>query len=236
MSGIARIAGAREALRTPVSDQPLRREVWFKDGDQAFVSSVATGEEGDNKLDELYLYTYRSGTRWINLLSDEGIDTSVVPENYRPSHKFAFWTYVHEILHGERRVDDWEEIAGPGGKKMYKEEVNDFRIISLGFGRSDYIWNQLVDVYNDWGSLNKGVIRIRRTGSGMYDTSYSLAATARDAEIPSDKLADIEELPDIKDYFRERYGGVPEYSNNGTVDLNETPATTEKAEKQENLF
>ena len=119
---------------------------------------------------------------------------------------------------------------------MYKEEVNDFRIISLGFGRSDYIWNQLVDVYNDWVSLNKGVIRIRRTGSGMYDTSYSLAATARDAEIPSDKLADIEELPDIKDYFRERYGGVPEYSNNGTVDLNETPATTEKAEKQENLF
>ena len=230
MSGIARIQGTREALRNPVSDQPLRREVWFKDGDQAFVTSVATGAEEDTKLDELYLYTYRSGTRWINLLSDDSVDTSVVPENYKPSHKFAFWTYVHEILHGEKRADDWEEIAGPGGKNMYKEDINDFRIISLGFGRSDYIWNQLVDVYNDWGELNKGVMRIRRTGSGMYDTSYSLSATARDAEIPIDRMSEIDDLPNIKTYFKERYGGVPEYSNNGTVDLQSAD------KKQKNLF
>ena len=171
MSGIARIQSTRESGRTTTTEQALRREVWFKDGDQAFLTSVATGEEGDNKLDELYLYTYRSGTRWINLLSDDGIDTSMVPEESRPSHKFAFWAYVHEILHTDRRDDTLEKIAGPGGKKMFKEDVNDFRIISLGFGRSDYIWNQLVDVYNDWSGLNKGVIRVRRTGSGMYDTS-----------------------------------------------------------------
>ena len=144
----------------------------------------------------------------------------MVPEESRPSHKFAFWGYVHEVLHADKRDDTWEEIAGPGGKKMYKEEVNDFRIISLGFGRSDYIWNQLVDVYNDWSGLNKGVIRVRRTGSGMYDTSYSLSATARDAEIPQDRMADIAELPDIKTYYRERYGGVPDYTSNDTVSLN----------------
>ena len=220
MSGIARIQSTRESGRTTATEQVPRREVWFKDGDQAFITSAATGEEGDNKLDELYLYTYRSGTRWINLLSDDGIDTSMVPEESRPSHKFAFWGYVHEVLHADKRDDTWEEIAGPGGKKMYKEEVNDFRIISLGFGRSDYIWNQLVDVYNDWSGLNKGVIRVRRTGSGMYDTSFSLSATARDAEIPQDRMADIAELPDIKTYYRERYGGVPDYTSNDTVSLN----------------
>ena len=228
MSGIARIQESREVPKGATPEQSLRKEVWFKDGDQAFVTSVATGEEGDNKLDELYLYTYKSGTRWINLLSDDGIDTSVVPDDSRPSHKFAFWTYVHEILHADKRVDDWEEIAGPGGKKMYKETVNDFRIVSLGFGRSDYIWNQLVDVYNDWNGLNKGVIRVRRTGSGMYDTSYSLAATARDAEIPDDRLAEVAELPDIKVYFRERYGGVPDYTST-TVSLNGN-------EKKKDLF
>lgn len=220
MSGIARIQSTRESGRTTTTEQALRREVWFKDGDQAFLTSVATGEEGDNKLDELYLYTYRSGTRWINLLSDDGIDTSMVPEESRPSHKFAFWAYVHEILHTGRRDDTWEEIAGPGGKKMFKEDVNDFRIISLGFGRSDYIWNQLVDVYNDWSGLNKGVIRVRRTGSGMYDTSYSLAATARDADIPQERMEEVAELPDIKVYFKERYGGVPDYTSNDTVSLN----------------
>ena len=228
MSGIARIQESREVPKGATPEQSLRKEVWFKDGDQAFVTSIATGEEGDNKLDELYLYTYKSGTRWINLLSDDGIDTSVVPDDSRPSHKFAFWTYVHEILHADKRVDDWEEIAGPGGKKMYKETVNDFRIVSLGFGRSDYIWNQLVDVYNDWNGLNKGVIRVRRTGSGMYDTSYSLAATARDAEIPDDRLAEVAELPDIKVYFRERYGGVPDYTST-TVSLNGN-------EKKKDLF
>ena len=225
MSGIARIQSTREGGRTTATEQAPRREVWFKDGDQAFLTSVATGEEGDNKLDELYLYTYRSGTRWINLLSDDGIDTSMVPEESRPSHKFAFWAYVHEILHTDKRDDTWEEIAGPGGKKMYKEEVNDFRIISLGFGRSDYIWNQLVDVYNDWTGLNKGVMRVRRTGSGMYDTSYSLAATARDAEVPQERMTEVAELPDIKTYFKERYGGVPDYTSKDTVSLNGSDTT-----------
>ena len=56
MSGIARIQSTRESGRTTATEQVPRREVWFKDGDQAFITSAATGEEGDNKLDELYLY------------------------------------------------------------------------------------------------------------------------------------------------------------------------------------
>ena len=164
---------------------------------------------------ELYLYTYRSGTRWINLLSDDGIDTSMVPEDSRPSHKFAFWGYVHEVLHTDKRDDTWEEIAGPGGKKMYKEEINDFRIIPLGFGRSDYIWNQLVDVYSDWGQLDKGVIRIKRTGSGAYDTSYAITATPRDTEIPEIKLTEVTDIPAIKQYYLERYSDVPTTESTG---------------------
>ena len=222
MGGINRIQERREEQRTGFSNgnQAVGREIWFKDGDQAFLTALATGHEDDSKLDEFYIYTYRSGNRWVNLLSDPDTDTSDVPSDTRPSHKFGFWAFVHEVIHPEKRVDSWEEIAGPGGKKMYKEEVNDFRIISLGFGRSDYIWNQLVDVYNDWTGLNKGVMRVRRTGSGMYDTSYSLAATARDADVPQERMTEVAELPDIKTYFRERYGGVPDYTSNATVSLN----------------
>ena len=100
-------------------------------------------------------------------------------------------------------------MQGPGGKKLYKESINDFRIVSLTFGRSDYIWNQLVDIYNDWGGLNKGVIRIKRTGTGMFDTSYQLAATARQEEIPSEEEEKIADLPTVKEYFKSRYGGQP---------------------------
>ena len=219
MSGISRIAKQRDEIRNPV-ERSSNKEVWFKDGDQAFLSPVATGEEEDSKLDELYMYTFRNTeNRWTNRLQDDAVDNSDIPANVRPSHKFAFWAYVHEVVHPEKRNDSWEEIAGPSGKKLFKEVVNDFKVISLTFGRSDYIWNQLVDIYNDWGGLNKGVMRIKRTGTGMYDTSYTLASTARASEIPAEQEAEIDALPPVRAYFLERYGNSP--SPNGTVSLDE---------------
>ena len=219
MAGISRIVSQREAFRNPNKDQVAHQEIWFKDGDQAFITPVATGNEEDDKLDDIYLYTFREDNRWINLLKDDSVDTSSVPDNIRPSHKFAFWGYVHEIIHADRRQDAWTEIEGPGGRKMYRQEVNDFKVVALSFGRSDYIWNQLVDVYIDWGTLDKGVIRVKRTGVGMYDTSYQIAATARDEELPTDKLQEIDGLQTIQSYYKERYSGNPELSLNGTSTL-----------------
>ena len=230
MGGINRIAQKQEKTQTGGGTGTPGREIWFRDGDQAFLTPVATGEEGDDRFDEIYMYTYRVNDRWTNKLSDDDIDTSDVPDNVRPSHKFAFWAYVHEILHPERRNENWMEIQGPQGRKLFKEEVNDFRVIALTFGRSNYIWNQLVDVYNDWGALKKGVVRIKRTGTGMYDTSYTLTATARESDVPEDKLEEIDELPTIKGYFKERYGGDTQ-NTNGT----EVVSLTASSDK-ENLF
>ena len=207
MGGISAIQNRVDERANPQT-QIAGQEIFFKDGDQAFLTPVASGEEDDLLLDEVHLYTYRSGTRWINLLKDDDVDTSEVPDNVRPSHKFAFWAYVHDILHTEKRFDDWDEIEGPQGKKMFVQHVNDFKVIPLGFGRSNYIWNQLVDVYNDWGKLDKGVVRVKRTGTGMYDTSYTLSATARPSEIPADKLEASSDLVDIKSYYTDRYGQV----------------------------
>ena len=117
MSGISKIMKKREDSRAP-SDRPTNKEVWFKDGDQVFVTPIATGEENDTKLDEIYMYTFKNDdSRWTNRLQDENVDTSDVPSNIRPSHKFAFWGYVHEIIHGEKKNDAWEEVSGPGNRK-----------------------------------------------------------------------------------------------------------------------
>ena len=208
MGGISAIQNRVEESANPQTSQTTGQEVFFKDGDQAFLTPVATGEENDLLLDEVYLYTYRSGNRWINLLKDDDVDASDVPDTVRASHKFAFWAYVHDIMHTEKRFDDWEEVEGPQGKKLFVQHINDFRVIPLGFGRSNYIWNQLVDVYNDWGALNRGVIRVKRTGTGMYDTSYTLTATARNTDVPADKLASVSDLTGIKAYYKDRYGQV----------------------------
>ena len=227
MSGITRIQQGREESRRPDVTFTPGKEIWFRDGDQVFLSSVATGSDDDKYLDELYLYVFRAGTRLVNLLKDDRVDTSIVPEDVRPSHKFAIWAYIHNIIHLEKRNDDWVEIEGPSGKKMYKEDINDFRIISLSFGRSDYIWNQLVDVYNDWGALNKGVIRMKRTGAGMYETSFSITATPKNDEIPEDKQKEISELPLLKDYFYERYGN----SADAAMDIAKNAASSNDTEE-----
>ena len=101
---------------------------------------------------------------------------------------------------------------------MYREEINDFRVVALGFGRSDYVWNQLVDIYSDWGSLNKGVLRIKRTGTGAYDTSYAIAPTPKKDEIPSDKEAESLKLQSVREYFFERYGDAPASEDKPTED------------------
>jgi len=235
MSGISRIAQKQERVQMGGGGGTPGREVWFRDGDQAFLSPVCTGEDGDDKFDEIYMYTYRVNDRWTNKLSDESVDTSDVPDNVRPSHKFAFWAYVHEILHPERRNEDWMEIAGPSGRKLFKEEVNDFRVIALTFGRSNYIWNQMVDIYNDWGALNKGVMRVKRTGTGMYDTSYTLAATARDVEMPSEKLGEVDGLPTIKEYFKERYGDSSNIGSLPVIRGSEIPDLV-NVNNKDNLF
>ena len=155
MSGISRIQSRRDGVKSPSSNAPQRRELWFKDGDQAFITSVATGDDGDTMFDEVWLYTFKDGQRWTTLLADKDVDTSSVPD-----------------------------------------------------GRSDYIWNQVLDVFNDWGQkLDGGVMRVKRTGTGMYDTSYTVTATARDTEVPAEKETEKGDLPTVKGYFKMTYGG-----------------------------
>ncbi len=206
MSGIASLVKGRESSRPQEGSRTTvpNQEVWFKDGDQAFVTVTATGEPDDKYLDQIQMYTFRNGNRFANLLKDDDIDASGVPADTRASNKFAFWAYVHEIIHTSKRQDEWEQIEGPSGKKLFKETVNDYKVIALTFGRNDYLFNQLIDVYNDWGSLNKGVIRIKRTGAGMYDTSYTISPTARTAEVPEME----EELAPVREYFKERYSAI----------------------------
>ena len=73
MSGIAKIQQLRDDFRTGASTFATGKEVWLKDGDQAFVSSVATGAPDDNMIDEFYMFTFRDNNRWTNVLKDDAV-------------------------------------------------------------------------------------------------------------------------------------------------------------------
>lgn len=230
MSGIHRI----QQLRTNAQKQQVQRasvpsrEFYFRDGDQAFIAPIATGEEDDKYFDHVEMYTWPKAIGGFNnLLKHDAVDAGTVPEDVNASQKFTFWAYVFEVLHTtltERgREAGWQPIKDPTGKQLYKEDVNDFKIISLSYGRNEYVFNQLLDIYNDWGKLNKGIIRIKRTGTGMQDTSYTIAATTRELQVPESD----NELPTIEQYYLERYSEVwtPEGSSNGTEVKEPRPVT-----------
>ena len=237
MSGIARIQ-ARIDERTQLNQSNLdSKEFWIKDGDQIFFTSAGDGKEGDPFVSEITLVIYRDGNRWTNVyLKDKSTFEEVskalnIPEDTRPSNKFALWAYVYDALHVEKRSEDWESIEGPNGKILYREQVNDFKIITLPFGRGGYLWSQLVDIFEDWGTLNKGVIRVKRHGQGL-DTTYSLAATSRNKK---EEDMDTSDLVSIEEYYANRYS--PDKQLNPQVFGNSKDQTnTKKSEDNMDLF
>jgi hypothetical protein len=52
----------------------------------------------------------------------------------------------------------------------------------------------------------------------MQDTSYTVVVSPRELDIPSEKLAEVDELVPVLDYMNERYGAAKEsVSNEVTV-------------------
>jgi hypothetical protein len=233
MAGLSSINSRQKELAAARGGD--RKEIWLRDGDQVFLRPIATGDDDDPNLEELYLYTYESGAGgWKNTLVDPDTQKPMaddVPEGRSPSHKFALWAYVSDIIHNQQRRDDWDEVVSASGKKAYKETVNDFRIISLPFGRGNQYWNMLVDQYDDWGSLNGGVLRVKRTGAGL-DTVYALSPVARKVDVPLEKDDEIAKLQPIWDYFVEQYGGndSSEETQTEVITATGTP-TKEKVEE-----
>lgn len=217
MAGIADIQQRYESYqsnRNSMSNSnSIGRQLFLKqDGDQAFIKSVATGSPEDPFLTEIRLHTFREDGRWQSVLHTEDGPTDEAPEDSVPSRKFALWAYVSEVKHPEKpnlglAGDlDWEEEVLPSGKKVYVEPINDFRVITLSFGRGRYLWNELVDIYNDWQGLDKGVLRIKRNGLST-DTTYTITAVSdKTIEIPEDRLKEVSELTPLDEFFADRYG------------------------------
>ncbi len=210
MSGIKNIANRREQEKSAQSSGGL--ELWLKDGDQASVALVATGEEDDNKLGDVYTHTIQSigdaGRRNFNTIVcgrtfDEDCDECV---NGKSQHQFAVWAYVYSIAHAknESKNAEWEVTENRMGDTIYKETVEDYRIFRRGFGRGDSLWEQVVGIYNDVGALNKNVIRISRKGTTMQDTSYTIAATSTKVKLPDSAVEAGKELLGIVDFYRQK--------------------------------
>jgi len=225
-------------------------ELWLKDGDQAIVQIVSSGdpaeneEDADTRIDDFYIHTIQTTTdaggrsfRQIlcnPLTYNSDAECSYCEDGKNPGHQFGIWCYVHYILHSERRQDDWEEVKTRGGVARYKQSVDNFMVFAKGFGRGDYLWNQVADIYNEQEGLNKLLTRVKRSGSGLRDTSYVIASTNQAAKWEDDVITRAGQLPPIKEFFARKYSAFtanPEEAmeeSSVTVKDAETPAISSK--------
>lgn len=187
-------------------------ELWLKDGDNAFVALIASGEPNDARLDDFYVHgepsTGDSGKRmWRTFFCNQtvGERCDKCEADNKPGHQFGIWCYVYYVLHAKRDNPSWEEKTSASGETKYKENVNDFRVFARGFGMRQYLWDQLVDIFNEEGNLTKKIVRIRRTGSGQNDTSFGIILTGTKVTLSEEAIAAAAKLSPIKDFFKKKY-------------------------------
>ena len=251
MSGIGKITQRR---KDTVSSFTGGREVFLKDGDQVLMSIIPTGDDGDEKLTDFWRHAVQSQsnegvTRWTYSLCGKSIEKycEVCSSGQRAQHRFALWAYVYHILHSEKNNDSWTEVKTKAGiEPQYKEEVNGFRMFSQGFGQRDYLWNQVVDIYEENGNLNDKVVRVRRRGSGMQDTNYSIQITNTATKIPDESKTELDELGNAIDFFIEREENSSTNNTNGTekekvtkavsLDDDSTTSTVDTPDTLDELF
>ena len=205
IAGISNRADKEEQERS--SRRGPGSELWLYDGDIAQVTIVPSGDPEDHRIQDFSTYRAtgmgRNGAYTYDAMA-EGVSSSgqfkatEVDAGTQLRTKFGVWLYVESVMRnpnntkaltknfGEDTVASWPTEQTPSGKAFLKQEAGNFQMWSQGFGRSKYLWNQIVDIYDEDGSLNQHKVRIRRTGSGRDDTSYSIKATNDEGYVPSE--------------------------------------------------
>ena len=83
MSGIGMIQNTIQSKesRTPNGSESSGKEVWLKDGDQVFMKSIATGEEGEIHMEDFHIYEFQQGMdkSWTSVLVKSGEPVAPVP-------------------------------------------------------------------------------------------------------------------------------------------------------------
>ena len=207
----------REEFKKNAANKNKGRELFFPgDGDLANIAIVPSGspEEAatETRLLDYHQHSERvqptgpqdSGWRFsFCTLAVTGTCEACDRGVYK-QYRFAFWAYVYNrrIKNQPQNTDNWQQVKAPSGM-MWQQEINDFRIVSLPFGKSDMYWQLLLQLSYDKGGLNTTAVRVSRTGL-MKDTVWGLTAIDKPKVDWSEIGEGADELQGLNDYFMER--------------------------------
>ena len=137
-------------------EQPKGRHLFLKDGDSATFNFYSQGNE-DHAFHEYTRHWVPSDNTYYTC---KGVHDCPYHPDDKAQNRWATWVYVHE-------------------KKLFDGRTLEpciYQVLSLPFGRSRYIWNQLMDIYEETGDLSLYVCKIKRYGDGL-STDWRLSSS-----------------------------------------------------------
>ena len=98
--------------------------------------------------------------------------------------RFSIWIWVDHVLHLGDNPDPegqaWEQIRlaaekGKKGRIMFKEAISQPMVIWMAYGK-EWVWfSQFDAALNKYGTLEGRLYELKRVGSNMQDTDYTLS-------------------------------------------------------------
>ena len=134
-------------------------------------------------------------------------------EDVQARKRLAMWAYVYFVYHENRDNEEWVEKELDSKKKMFKENVEDFKIVEFPYGQWDretrvYANRQKFDSACEYNrGLNKSIIKLRKYVDGQY-TNYSISGLANEdnaqqvaTDIIENKKDEIQNLQPLMDFY-----------------------------------
>ena len=181
----ARAAGSQSLFRYP--------KLRIGAGDRARFWFLSDGEDEyfDGARFHLFPRTTRSGTVYnqeimcLRLRTDGDESCTFCEEGHEEmALRFSIWIWVDHVLHLGDNPDPegqaWEQIRlaaekGKKGRIMFKEAIGQPMVIWMAYGK-EWVWfSQFDAALNQYGTLEGRLYELKRVGSNMQDTDYTLS-------------------------------------------------------------
>ena len=173
-----------------------------KPNDIVYFTPVANSFYEKELIEELEMYFLDGRYK----LKQEG-------EDVQARKRLAMWAYVYFVYHENRDNDEWVEKELDSKKKMFKENVEDFKIVEFPYGQWDretrvYANRQKFDSACEYNrGLNKSIIKLRKYVDGQY-TNYSISGLANEdnaqqvaTDVIENKKDEIQNLQPLMDFY-----------------------------------
>ena len=183
-------------------DNEKFKSLMTKPNDIVYFTPVANSFYEKELIEELEMYFLDGRYK----LKQEG-------EDVQARKRLAMWAYVYFVYHENRDNDEWVEKELDSKKKMFKENVEDFKIVEFPYGQWDretrvYANRQKFDSACEYNrGLNKSIIKLRKYVDGQY-TNYSISGLANEdnaqqvaTDVIENKKDEIQNLQPLMDFY-----------------------------------